>query len=203
MALSLDLDALSAKDRYKLLTAVVIPRPIAWVTTVNAEGLVNAAPFSFFNVFGQDPALVILGLERRDGAAKDTERNIDATGEFVVNIPVAEDVEAMVGTAAAYPPDQSETEALGLELAPSLKVAPPRLAKAAIAIECERMMALSLSAERSIMLGRAVGLASRDGLIDPETMYVNWNGDYPIARLFGDRYGRIEDIERHTIPQPK
>ncbi len=203
MALTLDLDALSAKDRYKLLTAVVIPRPIAWVTTVNAEGLVNAAPFSFFNVFGQDPALVILGLERRDGAAKDTERNIDATGEFVVNIPVAEDVEAMVGTAAAYPPDQSETEALGLELAPSLKVAPPRLAKAAVAIECERMMALSLSAERSIMLGRAVGLASRDGLIDSETMYVNWNGDYPIARLFGDRYGRIEDMERHMIPQPK
>lgn len=203
MTLNLDLDALSAKDRYKLLTAVVIPRPIAWVTTVNAEGLVNAAPFSFFNVFGQDPALVILGLERRDGAAKDTERNIDATGEFVVNIPVLDDVEAMVGTAAAYPSDQSEPEALGLDLAPSLKVAPPRLAKAAVAIECERMMALSLSAERSIMLGRAVGLASRDGLIDPETMYVNWNGDYPIARLFGDRYGRIEEIERHVIPQPK
>ena len=203
MTLNLDLDALSAKDRYKLLTAVVIPRPIAWVTTLNKDGLVNAAPFSFFNVLGQDPALVILGLERRDGAAKDTERNIDATGEFVVNIPVLDDVEAMVGTAAAYPADQSEPEALGLDLAPSLKVAPPRLAKAAVAIECERMMALSLSAERSIMLGRAVGLASRDGLIDPETMYVNWNGDYPIARLFGDRYGRIEEIERHVIPQPK
>jgi flavin reductase (DIM6/NTAB) family NADH-FMN oxidoreductase RutF len=204
MTLNLDLDGLSARDRYKLLTAVVIPRPIAWVTTVNAEGLVNAAPFSFFNVFGQDPALVILGLERRaDGSPKDTERNIDATGEFVVNIPVAADVEAMVGTAAAYPSDQSETEALGLDLAPSAKVAPPRLAKAAVAIECERMMALSLSAERSIMLGRAVGLATRDGLIDPETLYVDWNGDYPIARLFGDRYGRIEDMERHTIPQPK
>ena len=78
MAVNLDLDALTAQERYKLLTAVVIPRPIAWVTTVNKDGLVNAAPFSFFNVFGQDPALVILGLERRaDGSRKDTECNID------------------------------------------------------------------------------------------------------------------------------
>ena len=204
MAVNLDLDALTAQERYKLLTAVVIPRPIAWVTTVNKDGLVNAAPFSFFNVVGQDPALVILGLERRaDGSRKDTECNIDANEEFVVNIPTLDDVEAMVATAAAYPSDESEPKVLGLDLVPSVKVTPPRFAKAAVAIECVRLMALSLSAERCILLGRAVGLASRDGLIDLETMHVNWGGNYPVARLFGDRYGRVEDIKTHTIPQPR
>ncbi|MBS0122691.1 flavin reductase family protein [Thetidibacter halocola] len=202
--MQIDLDALPPKDRYKLLTAVVIPRPVAWVTTVNAQGLVNAAPYSFFNVFGQDPAVIILGLEHRaDGSPKDTTRNIDETGEFVVNIATPDLVEAMVGTAAAYGPDESEPEALGLDLAPSAKVAPPRLAQAPVAIECVRMMALSLSAERSIMLGRAVALSCREGLVDPDTLRLDWGGDFPVARLFADRYARLEEIARHAIPQPK
>lgn len=204
MSAHLDLDTLSPRERYKLLTAVVIPRPVAWVTTVDAAGVVNAAPYSFFNVFGQDPAVVILGLERHpDGRIKDTERNIDATGEFVVNIATPDLLEAMVATAAAYGPGESEPEALGLALAPSGKVAPPRLADAPVAIECERIAALSLSQERSILLGRAVGLATRDGLVDPETLRVDWSGDFPVARLFADRYARLEEIERHAIPEPR
>jgi flavin reductase (DIM6/NTAB) family NADH-FMN oxidoreductase RutF len=200
MASTIDLDALSAKERYKLLSAVVIPRPVAWVTTVNTDGLVNAAPYSFFNVFGQDPAAIILGLERSDGTAKDTERNIEATGEFVVNIATLDLVDQMVGTAAAYPSDVSEAEALGLDLVPSSKVVPPRLAAAPVAIECVRLLALSLSAERSIMIGRAVSMAARDGLVDTETMRVHWDGDYPVARLFADRYARLTEIERRAIP---
>ena len=200
MADTIDLDALSAKERYKLLSAVVIPRPVAWVTTVNAQGLVNAAPYSFFNVFGQDPAAIILGLERPEGTPKDTERNIDATGEFVVNIATPDLVGQMVGTASAYPPEVSEAQALGLELAPSARVAPPRLAAAPVAIECVRMMALSLSAERSIMVGRAVSMTARDGLVDSGTLRVDWQGDYPVARLFADRYARLAEIERHPIP---
>jgi flavin reductase (DIM6/NTAB) family NADH-FMN oxidoreductase RutF len=204
MAHHLDLDALAPRERYKLLTAVVIPRPVAWVTTVNTEGLVNAAPYSFFNVFGQDPAVIVLGLEHReDGSAKDTERNIDATGEFVVNIATPDLVEAMVGTAANYAPEESEPEALGLALAPSARVAPPRLAAAPVAIECVRMMALSLSRERTILLGRAVGLATREGLLDPDTLRVDWVGEYPVARLFADRYARVEEIARHPIPEPR
>jgi flavin reductase (DIM6/NTAB) family NADH-FMN oxidoreductase RutF len=199
----LNLDSISAQDRYKLLSALVIPRPVAWVTTVNAQGVVNAAPYSFFNVFGQDPALIILGLQHKpDGSAKDTTRNIDATGEFVVNLATPALVADMVGTAASYDPGESEPSALGLKLAPSGLVKPPRLADAPVAIECERMMALSLSAERSILLGRAVGLATRDGLVDTDTMYVDWAGDYPVARLFADRYARLEEIERHSIPDP-
>ncbi|WP_439122950.1 flavin reductase family protein [Marivita sp.] len=199
----LDLDSISAQDRYKLLSALVIPRPVAWVTTMDAQGIVNAAPYSFFNVFGQDPALIILGLQHKpDGSPKDTTRNIDATGEFVVNLATPALVADMVGTAASYDPGESEPSALGLKLAPSGRVKPPRLADAPVAIECERMMALSLSAERSILLGRAVGLATRDGLVDANTMYVDWADDYPVARLFADRYARLEDIERHSIPEP-
>ena len=125
----LDLTGLAPIDRYKLLTAVIVPRPVAWVTTQDRSGRVNAAPFSFFNLFGQDPALVILGLENhRDGSGpKDTARNIADTGEFVVNIATPEFLQAMVGTAAAYPADVSEPEVLGLGLARSMHVAPPRL----------------------------------------------------------------------------
>ncbi len=203
MAHHLDLDALAPRDRYKLLTAVVIPRPVAWVTTVDREGRVNAAPYSFFNVFGQDPAVIVLGLEHReDGSAKDTERNIDATGEFVVNIATPDLLGPMVASAAAYAPGESEPEALGLALAPSVRVAPPRLADAPVAIECLRMMALSLSSERCILLGRAVGLTTRAGLVDPGTLRVDWGGEYPVARLFADRYARLEEIGRHAIPQP-
>jgi flavin reductase (DIM6/NTAB) family NADH-FMN oxidoreductase RutF len=199
-----DLTRLAPMARYKLLTAVIIPRPVAWVTTLDRSGRVNAAPFSFFNLFGQDPALIILGLEhQRDGSGpKDTARNIAETGEFVVNIATPDLVEAMVGTAASYPADISEPEVLGLDLTPSKLVAPPRLSAAPAAIECRLRDTLRYSHERDIVVGEAVALAARDGLVDTERMHVNWDGDFPIARLFADRYARLEEIGRHAIPQP-
>ena len=196
-----DFDAIGARDRYKLLSALVIPRPVAWVSTMDARGTVNASPYSFFNVFGEDPALIILGLQHKaDGSPKDTARNIDATGEFIVNLATPDLVADMVATAAPYDPGESEPGMLGLALAPSDKVKPPRLADAPVAIECVRVMALSLGRERSILLGRAVGLAARD--VDPDGMHVDWAGDYPVARLFADRYARLEEIERHAVPDP-
>jgi flavin reductase (DIM6/NTAB) family NADH-FMN oxidoreductase RutF len=201
MTLSLDLTALEPAVRYKLLTALVIPRPVAWVTTLGPTGVVNAAPFSFFNVFGQDPALIILGLEhRKDGGIKDTTANIRRTGEFVVNIVTPDLTAAMVDTAAAYDSSVSEPGALGLALAPSAHVAPPRLADVPVAIECRRLTTLTFSHERDIVVGQAVGLATRDGLIDTETWRVDWAGDYPVARLFADRYARLDEITRRSIP---
>ena len=162
MSHHIDLDELTASERYKLLTALVIPRPIAWVTTVSSEGITNAAPYSFFNVFGQDPAIIILGLEHKaDGTAKDTENNINTLNEFVVNLVSSDILEKMVQTAAAYAPGESEPDILGLSLTSSKKVKPPRLTNAPVSIECERMMSLSLSRERSILIGRAVGVFSK------------------------------------------
>ncbi len=197
----LDFETLSPRDRYKLLTAVVIPRPVAWVTTRSPEGVVNAAPFSFFNVFGEDPATVVLGLQHReDGARKDTTRNIDATGEFVVNIATPDLTEAMVATAATYGADEGEPEELGLETVASVKVRPPRLAAAPVSIECRKMVSLAFGPGREILIGEAVGLAARDGLIDPDRLHVDWGGEWPVARLFADRYARLQEIDRHTIP---
>ena len=198
----IDLLSIAPRDRYKLLTAVVIPRPVAWVTTVSRAGVVNAAPYSFFNLFGQEPALIVLGLENRgDGSRKDTSRNIRDTGEFVVNIATPALNEAMVATAAAYDSDTSEPETLGLALAPSAQVVPPRLADVPVAIECRHTVTLAFSAERDLVVGEAIGLAAREGLVDLERMYVDWGGDFPVARLFADRYARLEEVERRPIPK--
>lgn len=199
----IDLAALAPADRYKLLTAVVIPRPVAWVTTVGDAGQVNAAPFSFFNLFGKDPALVILGLEHHaDGRVKDTTANIRRTGEFVVNIATPDLCSKMVATAAVYPSDVSEPDALELKTAPSVCVAPPRLADAPVAIECKRLDALQYSEEREIVVGEAIGLAAQDGLINMDRSYVEWQGAFPVARLFANKYARLEEIAPHSIPDP-
>lgn len=201
MTLQVDLGSLTPQDRYKLLTAVVLPRPVAWVTTQSPSGVVNAAPYSFFNLFGKDPALVILGLEHRaDGSAKDTTRNIRDTGAFVINIATPDLTAAMVATAAAYDPGTSETGALGLATAPSAQVTPPRLADVPVAIECRRIDVRTYSDEREIVVGEAIGLAARDGLVDPSNWHVDWQGDYPVARLFADRYARLDDIAPMRIP---
>jgi flavin reductase (DIM6/NTAB) family NADH-FMN oxidoreductase RutF len=201
--MQLDFAELEPLQRYKLLSATVIPRPVAWVTTKSREGVVNAAPYSFFNVFSEDPALIVLGLQHRDEIPKDTTRNIHQTGEFVVNIATPAASAEMVDTAAAYAADRSETEALGLETLPSLKVAPPRLALAALALECRRHVSLAFGPQRELMIGEVVAMAARPGLIDPETLRVEWNGDYPLARLFADKYARCEEIEPRSIPEPR
>ena len=92
----IDFDGLDPKLRYKLMCGAVIPRPVAWITTVSKDGTVNAAPYSFFNVFGEDPALVVVGLGHKPDAPKDTTRNILATSEFVVNIPALSQIGDMV-----------------------------------------------------------------------------------------------------------
>ena len=200
--MQLDFAKLEPLQRYKLLSATVIPRPIAWVTTQSRAGVVNAAPYSFFNVFSEDPALIVLGLQHRDEVPKDTTRNIHQTGEFVVNIVTPDAAGALVDSAAAYAAEQSETEALGLETLPSLKVAPPRLALAAVALECRRHVSLAFGPQRELMVGEVVAMAARPGLIDADTLRVEWGGDYPLARLFADRYARCEEIAPRSIPAP-
>ena len=199
--MDIDLASLTPRDRYKLLCGVVIPRPIAWVTTCNPDGSTNLAPFSFFNVFGADPATVVLGLEHHpDGRPKDTTANIDRTGEFVVHILTPDLNQIMVESAAQYAPGESETEALGLATEPAARVATPRLCAAPVALECRKTVGLSLSPERCILVGEALSLNARDGLIDLDTCHVNWGDALPTARLFADRYARLVESDRLTIP---
>src|SRR6186997_1216910 len=129
-------DELAPRERYKVLTAFVLPRPIAWVTTLGPSGVVNAAPFSFFNVFAEDPPLIMFAVNLRpDGRVKDTLVNIQRTGEFVVNLTDEPLARAMHDSSGDFPPDDGEPGYLGLKLAPSTRVAAPRLADAPWAME--------------------------------------------------------------------
>ena len=125
-----DMRALPLGARYKLLNSTVTPRPIAWVTTVNGAGLVNAAPYSFFNVCGIEPPLVVLGLLKdfRTRALKDTARNIIETGEFVVNLVSEADAPAMNLSSVDAPAEVSEVDYAGIQTTPSSEVRPPRIA---------------------------------------------------------------------------
>ncbi len=118
-------------DRYKILTAFVLPRPIAWVTSLGKGGVVNAAPFSFFNVFAEDPPLVMFAINKRpDGRLKDTWLNIERTGEFVVNLTDEPLARAMHESSGDFPPNVGEPGYLALKLAAAVDIKPPRLAHA-------------------------------------------------------------------------
>ena len=180
---------LSRQDRYKLLCGVVIPRPIALVTTLDENGAVNAAPFSFFNVFSEDPPLVVLGLQHRpDRSPKDTTRNINRDGEFVVNMVDEALASAMNDCAVDFPSGDSEVAALGLAILPSVDVGVPRLAAAPFALECKRSVSLGFGPGRELMVGEVLRIHAREGLVDAANMYVDYEAYRPIGRLFGNLY---------------
>lgn len=195
-----DFAGLSAVERYKLLGGLVVPRPIALVTSKSPEGRANAAPFSFFNVFAEEPALVVLGIGiSPTGGAKDTTRNIRDTGEFVVNLVDEPLALAMNLCAIDFPPEVSEIEVAKLELTPSEGVAPPRLARAPVSLECRRYVTLQPGRERYLVLGEVLTLHVRDGIVDPATLRVDRDAYAPIGRLFGGGYVRTHD--RFELPR--
>jgi flavin reductase (DIM6/NTAB) family NADH-FMN oxidoreductase RutF len=194
-----DLAGLSARDRYKLLGGLVIPRPIALVTSRSPEGHDNAAPFSFFNVLAEEPPIVVLGLGvAASGGAKDTTGNIRDKGEFVVNLVDEPLAEAMNLCAIDFPPEVSEIEVAGLDLLPAERVGAARIAQSPVQLECRRLMTLQPGRERYIILGEVVWLHARDGVVDPATLRVA--PDFaPIGRLFGGGYVRTHD--RFELPR--
>lgn len=185
---------LTPQDRYKLLCAVVIPRPIALVTTLARNGAVNAAPFSFFNVFSEDPALVVLGLQHKpDGSLKDTAEAIQRMGVFVVNLVDEALGEAMNLCAVDFPEGESEAEAASLALAPGVDVPVPHLAAAPFALECRKTVALSFGPGRELLVGEVLRLHAREGLLDESALRIDAVAYRPVGRLFGDLYARQND----------
>jgi len=185
---------LNQRDRYKVLTSFVLPRPIAWVTSVGPAGVVNAAPFSFFNVFCEDPALCMFAVSKRpDGRMKDTLANIRRTGEFVVNIPDESLARAMHETSGDFPPDIGEPNYLGLKLAPSSRVATPRLADTPWAMECKTWKEIDVNGDRVLIMGEGINFYIRDELWDHDAMRVHMDRYHPMGRMFADRYCRTDD----------
>ncbi|MBC2650657.1 flavin reductase family protein [Novosphingobium flavum] len=188
---------LAPRERYKLVVSTVVPRPIAWVTTVDRAGVVNAAPYSFFNAMGDDPPLLVLGL-MKDGATggdKDTATNIFATGEFVVNLVCEADAGRMVETSAPVPRGQSEVDYAGLTTAPSSRVKPPRIATAPVSFECVRREMLEIGPGQVIAVGEIVVAHVADAFVtDPQRLHLDTAAMGLIARMHGaDTYLRSTD----------
>ena len=185
---------LQPRERYKLLAGFVLPRPIAWITSVGPSGVVNAAPFSFFNVFSEDPPLCMFAVNARpDGRIKDTLINIRHNPEFVVNLTDEPLARAMHDSSGDFPPDVGEPGYLGLKVAASTKIAVPRLADAPWAMECKVWKTMNVKENRHLIMGEGVNFYIRDELWDAETMRVHMERYHPIGRMFADRYCRTDD----------
>jgi flavin reductase (DIM6/NTAB) family NADH-FMN oxidoreductase RutF len=195
----IDMAALSRAEKFRLITGGVAPRPIALVTTLNADGSCNAAPFSAFNYVSDEPPILAIGFDaygeesHRPGERKDSLANLERTGEFVANMVDEKLLDAAVGCATDFPSGASETAALGLATAPSSDVAAPRLAAAAIAWECVRHAVVPLSPTRTLLLGRIVSAQVRDDLIDGTAPRIDAEQWFPVGRLGGARYTRTSD----------
>ncbi len=189
-----DCRELDPKQSYKLLISIVVPRPIAFVTTQDAAGNLNAAPFSFFNAMGFDPPVVALGIEARpDGTLKDTARNIRDTGEFVVNLVDEALAERMNLSAVDFPPGMDEVAITGLTPVASINVAPPRLEEAPASLECIRIETLHLNAGRHLVVGEVIRMHVRDDAVDTERLHIDMDRLGLIGRGAGSVYFRTSD----------
>ncbi|MBI5258959.1 MAG: flavin reductase family protein [Burkholderiales bacterium] len=179
-----DIDQLDGPRSYKLLTATVVPRPIAWVVSADAQGVLNAAPFSFFNFFSGFPPVVCLGIGQRRGGHKDTLANLQARGEFVINLVSEDLVEAMNITAVDFPPGEDELAVAGLATLPSHKVSVPRIAASPVALECRYQQALPVDRTGHIVIAHVVAMHIRDdAVLNPERCHVNTAALKLVGRL--------------------
>lgn len=200
--IELDLLGTHADRAYPILAGLVTPRPIAWVTTLNEDGGVNAAPFSFFNVFGAEPPLVIFAPgDRDDGSPKDTARNCRRTGEFVVNLVDEALAEVMNRTSATVPYGTSETERENLETASSTTIAAPRIAAAPAALEC-KVHSIQQIGENRLVLGIVHRVHVREEFFDVETLRVRGEKFHPVGRMsVPNWYCRTDGLFEMVRPQ--
>jgi len=188
-------DSLSGKEAYKLMISLIIPRPIAWISSMNSDGVVNVAPFSFFTGVRSKPPIVAVSIGQGRSGPKDTARNIEEMGEFVVNLVGEDQAEAMNRTATEYPYGVSEAEEVGLQLIPSDTISVPRIAGSPASLECvlERLIEIG-EPPSHLILGEVQAYQLRDELpwdrddgVDPGQMKV-------IGRLGQSRYAHLTDL---------
>ncbi|MGQ9008335.1 flavin reductase family protein [Bacillus stercoris] len=198
-------DQLSAKDTYKLLSGTVIPRPIAFVTTLSSGGTVNAAPFSFYNVVSSDPPLLSISVNRAGGRQKDTARNAVENGEFVVHVSDEAIIEDINETAANLGPDESELTRTSLHPVESKAVSVPGIQEARIRFECTLERHITFDNDQGIttadlLIGRVVCFHLDEKVYDAEKGYILTDELKPASRLAGNHYAKLG--EEFTLIRP-
>jgi flavin reductase (DIM6/NTAB) family NADH-FMN oxidoreductase RutF len=181
--MELDFEGKHASRGYAMLASLITPRPIAWVTTLSADGKLNAAPFSFFNALGGNPPIIgFCPGDREGGEPKDTARNIRETHEFVVNLVDEAVAEAMNKTAASLPYGTSELQAAGLTTCPSSSIKPPRIAESPASLECGEWGTLQIGGNR-LIIGLVKRVHVRDELIDAQKLRIRSERLHIIGRM--------------------
>ncbi|KYG25772.1 flavin reductase family protein [Priestia endophytica] len=201
--LSIEPGSMSERENYKFLIGSIIPRPIAFVTTTSKDGILNGAPFSYFNIVSSNPPMISLSIQRSEGKQKDTARNIIESKQFVVHIVDEQNVEKINKTAASLAPNQSEIELANLTPVESVKISVSGVKEAKIRMECSLEHSLELGGSDSpgcdLMIGKVVQFhieqdIYKNGRIDP-------NGLAAVSRLAGDNYAKIGEI--FEVKRPK
>ncbi|MFH1087442.1 MAG: flavin reductase family protein [Chloroflexota bacterium] len=202
--MNIDFDNLDRKQAHELFTCLISPRPIAWISTVAEDGTYNLAPFSFFNGISSRPPILLVSIGRRKGQKKDTIRNIEYSGDFVVNAVDESLAEKMNQTSADYPPNISEFKETGLTPLPGDKVKSPRLAESPVSMECVLLQVLQMGRiadNYSVVLGEVVRVHVRDTVI--RNGEIDMSQLRLVARMGRDLYCRSRDIfemKRPTYP---
>jgi flavin reductase (DIM6/NTAB) family NADH-FMN oxidoreductase RutF len=201
--LPVDPDHLSERENYKFLIGSIIPRPIAFVTTASKDGVLNGAPFSYFNIVSSNPPMISLSIQRSGGKQKDTARNILESGEFVVHIVDEQNVGKINQTAASLAPDESEVELAQLTPVKSVKVSVPGVKEAKVRMECVLEHALELGGGDvpgcDFIIGKVVQFHIEDSIYDHGR--INPEGLAAVSRLAGNNYAKVGEI--FEIERPK
>ncbi|MCY9339085.1 flavin reductase family protein [Bacillus haynesii] len=201
--LSIDPHTKTERENYKFLIGSIIPRPVAFVTSVSEEGVLNGAPFSYFNIISSNPPMISLSIQRFEGSQKDTARNILNSKEFVVHIVDEQNVEKINTTAASLPPSQSEVQLAELTPVESVKVSVPGVKEAKVRMECVLEYSLELGEKYSpgcdLIIGRVVQYHIKSGIY--ENGKIDPRGLGAISRLAGHDYAKIGEI--FTRKRPK
>jgi flavin reductase (DIM6/NTAB) family NADH-FMN oxidoreductase RutF len=198
---SIETEKISRIEAYRLLISAVVPRPIAWVSTIGRNGVVNLAPFSFFNAVGKSPPSIMVSIEKRGDDDKDTLRNVKETGEMVVHIVHESLMEQMVFTSGCWSYDINEFEEAGLETTDSIYIKPPRIKDTAVAMEIKSTQIIPIEGTNSTMIiGKVLIFHIREDLFDDRGT-IDASKLHPIARLGGSDYAKLGEVFRIRRPE--
>lgn len=192
-----DPNEMDQKSIYKILTGTIIPRPIGWISSISEDGILNLAPFSYFNAVGDDPPHIMFSASRANNAIKDTLKNVLETKQFVANMVTENLVEQMNMTAHPIPSHESEFELAGLTPIASSKVKPPRIKESPIAMECELVHHYTLEDNKfggsTIIIGRVVFFHIDEAIL-LDDFKINLDAYKPVARLAGANYSKLGEL---------